>query len=153
MVELANQRIARQQHALGPIGEVVADAQHVAVGRRVFFAAAGERQAAQCREAAEQGAPRQQDVIAVHGHSPQVMARICRPIPDSATISRWAARKRAIRHRKRKWIVRADWVPPKRLGSHGHAAATAGDIDRPVSTITGRAANTTPRYASFCRIP
>ena len=44
-----------------------------------------------------------------------------------------------------KWIVRADWRPPKRSSSQGAIASKPGDMVRPVATISGSSTKITPR--------
>ncbi len=53
----------------------------------------------------------------------------------------------------KKWIVRADWMPPKRSSRNGNAAVTAGDIVSPVATISGAATKITKEYAHFWSRP
>jgi len=43
----------------------------------------------------------------------------------------------------KKWMVRADWNPPNIFKRKGYAAVMAGDIVRPVSTVTGSRKNIT----------
>ena len=71
------------------------------------------------------------------------MPRSCRAAPVIATMAKCTTRKANSAAKPKKWIVRADWNPPKMSSRNGNAAVIACYIVIPVSTIRGNRTKTT----------
>ena len=59
------------------------------------------------------------------------------------TITTCTIRKSRSKAEAKKWMVRADCAPKNIFKRNGYAAVIAGDIVRPVNTVTGNRKNIT----------
>src|ERR1051325_4736392 len=141
-IELARERAVRGEQALRGIGQRLA--------RAIEAAMVGWDQAVSIREtcgggpsrcAGERAEPRRQQPAAREEPAqarPTIIAPTCLVKPDIATIATWPTTKTRSRVATTKWMGRADCWPPSVVTRTGMADVIAGDIARPVHTISGK---------------
>jgi hypothetical protein len=70
--------------------------------------------------------------------------------PETITSKMWTSANATRSHAATKWMVLADWRPPKKSTQPGMIESSHGDIAKPISTTRGSSTKITERYASFC---
>src|SRR5262249_30539067 len=126
-----------QHRALRAVAQMLRAFEHLLEGLVLReLVASCERKTARAREARDRRTAR--DEFAFHGlvpfpdwsgltaNQPVIIERISLMGPEMITSITWMRMKSTIRLMPMKWIVRADWRPPKRSGSQGSAESMPG---------------------------
>ena len=78
-------------------------------------------------------------------NQPVIIARMLLKKPVQITSPTWTTMKPTISPAAMKWRVRADYRPPMISSSTPPTALNPGDIDRPVTSISGKTTSTMAR--------